>query len=72
MDTKIGEKERNTQNRLIKLFTDKLGYSYIGNLRDKLNNSNIVESLLEKSLKERQHCSQEEIKKSHLSITTNS
>jgi type I restriction enzyme R subunit len=63
MDTKIGEKERNTQNRLIKLFTDKLGYSYIGNLRDKLNNSNIVESLLEKSLKERQHCSQEEIKK---------
>lgn len=38
---KIGQIERLTQNRIVKLFTDHLGYEYLGNWEDRLNNSNI-------------------------------
>lgn len=33
--------ERITQNRVIKLFTEELGYQYLGNWQDRHNNSNI-------------------------------
>jgi type I restriction enzyme, R subunit len=42
----IGQPERVTQNRVIALFRDELGYNYLGNWQDRPNNSNIEESLL--------------------------
>jgi type I restriction enzyme, R subunit len=48
----IGQKERATQNRIVKLFCDTLNYSYLGNFEDRPNNSNIEENLLVAFLKE--------------------
>jgi len=42
----IGEIERITQNRVVKLFREKLQYDYLGNWEDRVNNSNIEEELL--------------------------
>jgi len=44
--SKIGDKERITQDRLIKLFQNKLDYEYLGNFEDRENNSNIEEDIL--------------------------
>ncbi|MHC1740142.1 MAG: type I restriction endonuclease subunit R [Anaerolineaceae bacterium] len=44
--TKIGEIERKTQNRLIKLFQHQLHYEYLGNWEDRVGNNNIEEALL--------------------------
>jgi type I restriction enzyme R subunit len=38
---KVGEVERFTQNRVIKLFQNHLGYTYLGNWKDRKNNRNI-------------------------------
>lgn len=48
----VGQIERHTQNRIIKLFTDKsgLGYIYLGNWEDNPNNSNIEEIYLKNYL----------------------
>ena len=53
MDT-IGQLERITQNRVVQLFKNKLGYSYLGNWKDRPNNSNIEEVLLRRFLKNKQ------------------
>jgi type I restriction enzyme R subunit len=50
--TGIGEIERKTQNRVIALVRDSLGYEYLGNLTDS-ENENIIEARLRKSLKDR-------------------
>ncbi len=42
--------ERDTQNRVIKLFTEQMGYEYLGNLQGKRDNSNIEEVQLSKFL----------------------
>jgi len=42
----IGQIERLTQARIVKLFLEQLGYKYLGNWEDRLNNSNIEEGLL--------------------------
>ncbi len=42
----IGQLERATQNRVIALFRDELGYRYLGDWRDRDDNSNIEENLL--------------------------
>jgi type I restriction enzyme R subunit len=42
----IGKPERATQDRIISLFRDELGYRYVGNWIDRENNSNIEEGLL--------------------------
>lgn len=42
----IGKPERATQDRIISLFHDELGYSYLGNWIDREGNSNIEEELL--------------------------
>ena len=42
----IGKPERETQNRVIALFRNELGYRYLGDWSDRAGNSNIEEKLL--------------------------
>lgn len=42
----VGQTERYTQNRVIALFRDELGYRYLGDWTDRDGNSNIEEALL--------------------------
>ena len=44
--TDVGQIERNTQNRIVKLFTDQLGYTYLGDWQDRDVNTNVEEKLL--------------------------
>lgn len=44
--TTIGNTERETQNRVIALFTNELGYRFLGDWKDRAGNSNIEEPLL--------------------------
>lgn len=46
----VGQKERQTQNRVIRLFQDELGYEYLGNWEKRENNSNVEEEILRKWL----------------------
>jgi type I restriction enzyme, R subunit len=46
----VGQIERHTQNRIVKLFREQLQYDYLGNWEDRLDNSNIEVSLLRKYL----------------------
>jgi len=46
----VGDIERITQNRVVRLFSEKLGYTYLGNWEDRPDNSNIEEGLLTKYL----------------------
>ena len=45
----IGQPERVTQNRVIGLFRDELGYRYLGDWSDRDGNSNIEGGFLSKS-----------------------
>ncbi len=42
----VGEKEKKTQERVIKLFVNELGYTYLGDFTDRPNNSNIERKYL--------------------------
>lgn len=42
----VGKSERETQDRVIRLFHDQLEYTYLGNWTDRENNTNVEESLL--------------------------
>ena len=42
----VGQIERKTQNRIVAVFRDRLGYDYLGNWEDRENNSNIEEEYL--------------------------
>jgi len=42
----VGQIERKTQNRIVKVFCDRLGYDYLGNWEDREENSNIEEEYL--------------------------
>ena len=42
----VGQIERLTQNRIVKLFREQLNYTYLGNYEERENNSNIEEELL--------------------------
>ncbi len=46
----VGEIERITQNRIVKLFREQLGYQYLDNWEYRANNSNIEEGLVRKYL----------------------
>ena len=49
----VGQSERATQNRVIKLFQDELGYKYLGDYQHREGNSNVEEKLLAASLARR-------------------
>lgn len=51
--SRVGQAERTTQDRVVKLFVDKLGYEYLGNLQDKEDNKNVETRLLRKYLRRR-------------------
>jgi len=72
MSGAINKSERTTQNRVIKLFTDELGYTSLGNLEDIANNSNIEVPQLRQYLTGRGYTS-EQINKAldKLQITAN-
>jgi len=46
----VGEKERITQNRVVKLFSDTLDYDYLGSWHDRPDNKNVEETLLRAAL----------------------
>ncbi|EFU69587.1 type I restriction-modification system R subunit [Aliarcobacter butzleri JV22] len=46
----VGQNERATQNRIVKLISKKLGYKYLGDFRDRTNNQNIEKEILKKWL----------------------
>ncbi len=46
----VGQKERETQNRVVKLFRNDLEYDYLGDWHDRAGNSNIEVGLLSKWL----------------------
>ena len=51
--SEVGDIERITQNRVVQLFEDKLGYEYLGDWQDRPNNSNIEEDFLRTYLKDK-------------------
>ena len=51
MDDNIGKPERATQDRIIKVFRDGLGYEYLGDWKERENNSNIEKEFLVSHLK---------------------
>ncbi len=55
MSLTIGQIERKTQERIIKLFSDKLDYTYLGNWEERHDNNNIEEELLIKFLKKQRY-----------------
>ena len=50
----VGQREKSTQNRVIKLFVQELGYTYLGDFTDRVN-SNIETDLLTKFLTRREY-----------------
>ena len=55
MMSTVGEKEKRTQERVIRFFQDALGYTYLGNWQARQENSNIEEELLTDWLRSRGH-----------------
>jgi type I restriction enzyme R subunit len=51
--SKVGQVERATQERVVKLFVDTLGYRYLGNWQDRRENSNVEVDILKENLKKR-------------------
>lgn len=49
----IGQRERETQNRIVRLFRDHLQYEYLGNWHDREDNNNIEKGLLSAWLSKR-------------------
>jgi len=48
--TNVGQIERATQHRVVKLFQNKLGYDYLGDWKDREGNSNIDSALIKQHL----------------------
>ncbi|MCY3712531.1 MAG: type I restriction endonuclease subunit R [Gemmatimonadetes bacterium] len=49
--SKVGEQEILTQKRVVELFEDTLGYAYLGNWKDRVDNSNVEVELITDWLK---------------------
>lgn len=61
--SKVGQKERETQDRVITLFSGTLGYEYLGDWHDRENNRNIEEAYLRRFLRDAQGYDETLIKK---------
>jgi len=69
---KVGQIERLTQNRIVKLFTQELYYTYLGNWEDRPDNSNIEEELLTNYLAKKGYSQAHSTKALHeLRVTAN-
>jgi type I restriction enzyme, R subunit len=66
--TDVGKPERVTQNRVIELFKKELGYRYLGNWTERINNSNVEEEILHDWLTKRGN-SEEQITRVLYSLT---
>ena len=53
--SKVGEQEILTQQRVVALFEDTLGYVYLGNWKDRTDNSNVEDELITDWLKRQGH-----------------
>ncbi len=51
----VGQIERKTQDRVVRLFKHTLGYDYLGNWKDRTSNTNIGEAFLRAFLKKGKH-----------------
>jgi type I restriction enzyme R subunit len=51
----VGQPERYTQDRVVKLFRDRLGYDYLGNWEQRKDTSNVEVQALEKNLEKRKY-----------------
>lgn len=51
----VGQRERETQNRLVRLFREQLDYAYLGNWEERADNSNVEEVLLRDWLHRRKY-----------------
>ncbi|MBI4302876.1 MAG: HsdR family type I site-specific deoxyribonuclease [Chloroflexi bacterium] len=51
--SEVGDIERATQDRVVRLFQQQLGYAYLGNWEERPGNSNVEESLLRDYLKKK-------------------
>jgi type I restriction enzyme R subunit len=52
--SRVGQKERETQNRIVQLFRSKLHYRYLGNWEEQEGNSHIEEEILKAFLRDKQ------------------
>jgi len=59
----VGQRERKTQQRVVKLFRDALRYDYLGDWSDREDNRNIEEYLLRDFLRDKQGYDEELIKR---------
>lgn len=53
--TTVGQKEKITQSRIVSLFQNQLGYTYLGKWEDRDNNSNIEDKILHKYLTQQKY-----------------
>ena len=53
--SKVGEQEILTQQRVVELFEDALGFAYLGNWKDRVDNSNVEDVLITDWLKRQGH-----------------
>ncbi|MFR1814467.1 type I restriction endonuclease subunit R [Dysgonomonas capnocytophagoides] len=53
--SEVGQPERYTQDRIVKLFIEKLDYTYLGNWADRLDNKNIEEEYLRAYLESKRY-----------------
>jgi len=67
--SEIGQIERATQNRVVKLFKKHLGFTYLGNWEEREGNSNIEEELLRKYLREKKHYSETLVNKALFEVS---
>lgn len=51
----VGQRERKTQERVVKLFRDTLGYEYLGDWSEETDNRNVEPELVQAFLKEQAH-----------------
>ena len=59
----VGQKERKTQNQVIKLFTKTLGYDYLGDWHERPDNRNVEEAPLRSFLRKKQRYTEDQINK---------